>query len=301
LNNQLSFSVCPLTFSASPTYAPALEDEAISQIERLDPQVLERLEQATGIALATSHVDLSQIRRTQSQDLESARRLGVAEKSYPKLTFYKEHLATPAHTDAEFLSPGHPLFGAIGERLDRQLAETVGYRCAVFIDADTLEPYRIHFFEVQVAGQGIKGTEKAIRAKLCAVVHKNTRELELISGDRLHDLAPATDKVEGIPTLPTPDEQKQVENWLKVKVQLPLINAENQCRQRELQIRQDYLQQAMESAIKDAQRTQMKLAAKVAGGDETYRVARDKAQNKVRSLQERYQNKLQEPALSTLS
>jgi hypothetical protein len=118
--------------------------------------------------------------------------------------------------------------------------------------------------------------------------------LELISGDRLHDLAPATDRIEGIPTLPTPDEQKQVENWLKVKVQLPLINAENQCRQRELQIRQDYLQQAMESAIKDAQRTQMKLAAKVAGGDETYRVARDKAQNKVRSLQERYQNKLQE-------
>jgi hypothetical protein len=106
---------------------------------------------------------------------------------------------------------------------------------------------------------------------LCAVVHKNTGELELISGDRLHDLAPATDRVENIPTPPTPDEQKQVENWLKVKVQLPLINAENQCRQRELQIRQDYLQQAMESAIKDAQRTQMKLAAKVAGGDETYR------------------------------
>jgi hypothetical protein len=59
-----------------------------------------------------------------SPNLESARRLGVAEKNYPKLTFYKEHLATPAHTDAEFLSPGHPLFGAIGERLDRQLAET---------------------------------------------------------------------------------------------------------------------------------------------------------------------------------
>ncbi|MGH2415913.1 MAG: hypothetical protein ACRDEA_19940, partial [Microcystaceae cyanobacterium] len=35
-----------------------------------------------------------------SPNLESARRLGVAEKSYPKLTFYKEHLATPAHTDA---------------------------------------------------------------------------------------------------------------------------------------------------------------------------------------------------------
>lgn len=78
---------------------------------------------------------------------------------------------------------------------------------------------------------------------------------------------------------------------LKVKVQLPLMNQERSQRQRELQIRQDYLKQAMESAIRDAQVTQMKLASKVAKGDETYRVARDSAQNKVRDLQERYKNK----------
>jgi len=50
------------------TYTKKSEDEVLEQIERLDPERLEALEQATGVALATSHVDLSQIRRTQSQD-----------------------------------------------------------------------------------------------------------------------------------------------------------------------------------------------------------------------------------------
>jgi len=73
-----------------------------------------------------------------------------------------------------------------------------------------------------------------------------------------------------------------------------MIDEERSHRQRELQIRQDYLQQAMSSAIGDAQRTQMKLAGKVAAGDETYRIARDAAQNKVRELEERYKNKQNE-------
>lgn len=88
---------------------------------------------------------------------------------------------------------------------------------------------------------------------------------------------------------PTPQEQQKVENWLKVKVQRPLMDLERSQRQRELQIRQDYLQKAMESAIREAERTQMKLAGKVAQGDESYRVARDNAQNKVRDLRETLQ------------
>ncbi len=65
-------------------------------------------------------------------------------------------------------------------------------------------------------------------------------------------------------------------------------------RQRELDIRRDYLAGAMEAAIREAQCTQMKLAAKVASGEESYRVARDSAQNKVRTLQERYKAKQDE-------
>ncbi len=73
-----------------------------------------------------------------------------------------------------------------------------------------------------------------------------------------------------------------------------MVKQEQQQRQRELEIRQDYLQKAMDSAIREAQRTQFKLAAKVASGEETYRVARDSAQKRVRDLQERYRAKQSE-------
>ncbi len=322
------------------TYNQANEDEVIEQIECLDPELLAKLEQATGVALATSHVDLSKIRRTQSQDfvseeqrlmpryveeffkrtceylrinldnradglwrvsyvkeefrsnnLESVRRLGTPEKEYLKLTFYKEQLSAPVHQDADLLSPGHPLFAAIIERLDNQLWEKIAQHSAVFIDADAKQPYRINFFEVQVAGVGSQGKDTVLKARLCAVAEKSNGELALISPDCLHDLAPVSSYLDSAIHSPTPQEQQKVENWLKVKIQRPLMDLERSQRQRELQIRQDYLQKAMESAIKEAERTKMKLASKVAQGDETYRVARDNAQNKVRDLRERYKNK----------
>ncbi len=323
------------------TYAKASEDEVLEQIEQLDPKRLEELEQATGVALATSHVDLSRIRRTQDQDyiseeqrlmpryveeffkhsceflrlnletradglwripyvkeefrsgnLDAVRRLGTPEKNYPKLTFYKEHLAAATHQDADLMSPGHPLFAAISERLDSQLNERICTGSAVFIDADADEPYRLNFFEVQVAGQQRQGKGIVIKAQLCAVAETATGELALVSSDCLHDLAPCSESLPKLAIqIPTPQEQQQVEDWLKVKTQFPMIKKERQQRSLELQIRQDYLKQAMESAIREAQTTQMKLAAKVAAGDETYRVARDNAQKKVRDLQEHYKTK----------
>ena len=62
-------------------------------------------------------------------------------------------------------------------------------------------------------------------------------------------------------------------------------------RKRELEIRQEYLKKAMDAAISEAKQAYISLAEKVAKGDDTYRVARDNAQNKVKSLTERYQNK----------
>jgi len=42
------------------------------------------------------------------------------------------------------MSPGHPLFAAIAERLDAQLNEIRGVSC--IFDADAQEPYRLYFF-----------------------------------------------------------------------------------------------------------------------------------------------------------
>lgn len=326
------------------TYSQADEDEAMETIDRLTPERLQALEKATGLALATSHVDLTQICTTQTQDyrseeqrlmpyyveeffrraceylrvnlevradglwripylkeefrseqLEAVRRLGTPEKNYPKLTFYKQHLEVASHQDAEFISPGHCLFAALAERLDRQLEEQVGQQTAIFTDADTDTPYRCHFFKVQIEGQTSRGEPQIFKAQLCAVAEQFSGELSLITADGLHDLSavsPTFIPESGDILHPlTPTEQQKLESWLKVKVQLGLMTEARTQRQRELQIRQDYLKTAMDTAIREAKGTYMKLASKVAQGDETYRVARDSSQNKVRTLQERYKTK----------
>ena len=327
------------------TYNQAAAEKVFETVEKIDPDILKELEKATGIALATSHVDFSQIQQTQRQDyiseeqrlmpryveeffrracdylkialdvradglwrvpylkeefrspkLESVRRFGLPEKSYPKFTFYKEHLERRSLSDAEFISPGHPLFAAIAERLDFLLADTVGYRSAVFIDADTLEAYRLHFFQVQVEGQNSKGNEQTLREKLCVVLEKPGQPFSLIANDCLHDFATAPEEMINVPLPPQPDEQRQIENWLKVKVQKALIEETRQNQQREMSIRQDYLERAMNTAIKEAEKKYYALAGKVAGGDETFRVARDRAQNKVNELKERKQLKQAELA-----
>ncbi len=213
------------------TYSQASEENALEQLEQIDPQRLEALEQATGLALAMSHVNLSGIRRTQSQDfrseeqrlmpryieeffkrtceflnvnlevradglwrvpyvkeefrsqnLEAVRRLGTVEKNYPKLSFYKEQIANPNHQDAELLSPGHPLFAAIAERLDIELGNSI-CTSALFLDADADAPYRIYFFEIQVAGQQKTGRASVLKATLVAVLEQASGELVLISPD----------------------------------------------------------------------------------------------------------------------
>ncbi|CAD5985331.1 helicase-related protein [Planktothrix agardhii] len=326
------------------TYSQSNEDEAMETLDRLTPERLQALEQATGLALATSHVDLTQICTTQTQDyrseeqrlmpyyveeffrraceylrvnlevradglwripylkeefrseqLDAVRRLGTPEKNYPKLTFYKQHLEVASHQDAEFISPGHCLFAALAERLDRQLEEQVGQQTAIFTDADTDTPYRCHFFKVQIEGQTSRGEPQIFKAQLCAVAEQFSGELSLITADGLHDLSavsPTFIPESGDILHPlTPTEQQKLESWLKVKVQLGLMTEARTQRQRELQIRQDYLKTAMDTAIREAKGTYMKLASKVAQGDETYRVARDSSQNKVRTLQERYKTK----------
>ncbi|WP_017305482.1 DUF3883 domain-containing protein [Spirulina subsalsa] len=191
----------------------------------------------------------------------------------------------------------------------------MGYQSALFLDADAISPYRIHFFEVQVAGQDIKGNPVILRAKMVAIREKEAGNYQFISTDCLHDFTPLElgigNRELGIggnsslnpnsklltPNScqpPTPEEQQALEKWLKVKTQMKLMQEEREKRERELHIRQDYLTKAMEAAISDAKQAYITLSGKVAKGDDTYRVARDNAQNKVRTLTERYQNKQNE-------
>jgi hypothetical protein len=165
----------------------------------------------------------------------------------------------------------------------------------LFLDADATEPYRLHFFEVEINGQNIQGETVIADAKLSVILEKADRSRSLTATDCLHDLSPGTqaEMTDSIAT-PTVAEQQDLEKWLKSKVQFTMLKKAREQREKELNIRLEYLDRAMNEAIADAKSQQMSLNARIAKGEEEYRVARDNAANRVRSLRERHQNKRQE-------
>src|SRR5207244_2676401 len=165
---------------------------------QLSTEQLAQLEQATGVALATSQVDLDWVRgsdirsqerrlmpeyvekfflraaerenmgmrqradglytiervpvRLRDQHLSTARRYGVPAPEYRKLTFDKTLQQREEHLDAVLLSPGHPLFAALGEVLLGDLEGVQGH-AAMFVDPRVTESYQVHFFEVQIVSE----------------------------------------------------------------------------------------------------------------------------------------------------
>ena len=104
-----------------------------------------------------------------SDRLAAVRRLGKPEAGYRKLTFYKEHLEQDRHLDAVLLGPGHPIYGAVDERLQELLGERLGGRMAVYVDPLGETPYRLHFYEISIRGQTTRGEATTIHAELVAL------------------------------------------------------------------------------------------------------------------------------------
>ena len=99
-----------------------------------------------------------------SDRLASVQRMGKPETAYRKLTFHKERLDEDQHLDAVLSGPGHSLYAAVDERLNEILGPLTG-RVAVFVDAQTDRPYRLHFFEMEIRG------EKRVKDGRPAVLH----------------------------------------------------------------------------------------------------------------------------------
>ncbi|MBN1287648.1 MAG: DUF3883 domain-containing protein [Anaerolineae bacterium] len=326
-------------------YNPARIEEYEDQIERVSPNKLKELEEATGIAMATGHVDFGPIQaqdfrseerrlmpeyvedffeqaagytglrlqrradelwrvehvpeRFRSTVLQAVKRFGVPKDSYRKLTFNKRHLQQTQHLDAELLSPGHPLFAAVAEVLDAKLAG-VPQSVTAFIDPATPAPYSLHFFEVQALGEtpgtpGAPARQPVQHAELTVVLEDDAGELEPAPPDILHDLTP----VEALPgdlVGPDLDAQRRLERWVRVNVQRPAMQAQRAEREREITIRRDYLEKAFDASIRAQKNRWAVLAARVAEGDESFRLARDEAMKRVDELDARRADKLAELA-----
>ncbi len=314
------------------TYNPRLLDEYTDRIEALSPELLQRHEKATGIALARRTVDLGRIRgldfeseerrlmpeyvedqfvvaskrtglrvgrranpallriehvprKLRARNLVAIRQRGEPENAYLKASFHRSELLKPDNLDGELLSPGHPLYAVVDEVMGLGLRDAAG-ASAAWIDPYAREPYRLHFYEVELEGEslgdpGEPARTVPIHASLVVVQESTDGELALAQPDILHDLT------EGAAS-PTPTdglEQRRVEGWVRARVQHVQVMEHRRQREREVGIRRDYLVEALAASVGAEQRRQMELHARVLSGETDARLAADEAMRRVEELE----------------
>lgn len=234
--------------------------------------------------------------RFRAPSLPAVRRFGPADRGYPKLTFRKENLREDRHLDAELMSPGHPLFAAVADVLDGQLADAQE-AAGPFVDPFTREPYRVFFFELQILSElpsGPGGSTSTIvsHAELAAVLEDSGGRLESAAPDLIFDLTP-DDGRSNVQAPPTEDVLR-AERWLQVKRTSHLVQKQREQRTREMQIRRDFLERSFHELIKARRNAWMALAARVAAGDQDAKLARDEAQRALEETERRRDQKMGE-------
>jgi hypothetical protein len=248
-------------------------------------QVRLRVERRADTLLRIEHVPLA----LRSDDLTSVTRLGRSDAEYRKLTFRKEQRERAEHGDAVLCSPGHPLFAAVAESLNRELeARGVPQSAAVFVDPATTEPYCMHVFSYEVVGEDQRGRPEPAYAEVVAVV-EDRDELHRAPADVLHTLTPASGREAAAPD---PEAVKTAENWVRVNIQMLRTAAEREARVEQAEVRRSYLEEAMAVQRRRLEGRWSEYDAKVAKGEESYRLLRDTTLNRLKELEHRQKAKL---------
>jgi SNF2 family DNA or RNA helicase len=187
-----------------------------------------------------------------SEELESVRKFGKPETEYKKVTFHKEDLEKDQHIDAVLLSPGHPLYAVVDEKLLEKLKEFTG-RCAVLLDLNTSEPYVLHFLEFSILAE--KG--ETVYKELSAVKEIANGKYEVVPPDIIHDLSPYPEKIEVLPKL----DIEKVEDYLRGNHQIEKRKEIQKERQGRAKIIKDYLEKSFDERIFATQKKIMEAKA----------------------------------------
>ncbi len=225
-----------------------------------------------------------------SDALSSVRRLGRPATEYRKLTFRKEHRDRPEHEDAVLCSPGHPLFAAVTEVLERDLTtDRVPGAAGAYIDPAAISAYRIHFLAYEVVGEGMTGEPEAAYAELVAALDDGDGAYQLAPPDILHDLTldPA-----GLVDTPEPESVHSVTNWVRAGLQATATSQERARRLAQADLRSAYLTEAMEAERSSLERRWTDYDERVHRGEEQYRLLRDDMARRVAELERRRTAKL---------
>ena len=187
-----------------------------------------------------------------SEELESVKKFGKPETEYKKVTFHKEDLEKDQHIDAVLLSPGHPLYAAVDEKLLEKLKEFKG-RCAVLLDLNTTAPYFLHFLEFSIVDE--KG--ETVYKELSTVKDFMDGKYEIIPPDIIHDLSPYPEKIENL----TEFDIEKVKDYLMVNYQIEKRKEIQKERQERAKIIKDYLEKSFDERIFATQRKIMEAKA----------------------------------------
>jgi superfamily II DNA or RNA helicase len=219
-----------------------------------------------------------------SDRLASVQRMGKPEASYRKITFHKAHLDEDQHLDAVLSGPGHSLYAAVDERLNEILAPLIG-SVAVFVDANTERPYRLHFFELAIRGQTTRGQVQALHGELVSVREELGSPIE--SPDHF-SVVPA-DCLIDLPAHPAPPvaleavDPSAACDFLRSTYQTQRRQACQEERRHFVQVCRDYLERSFTARIRAAQGRVMALRARERESPEVA-IARQRAENDLADL-----------------
>ena len=199
-----------------------------------------------------------------SERLAAVRRLGKPEAGYRKLTFYKEHLDQDRHLDAVLLGPGHPVYGAVDERLQELLGERLAARTAVYVDPLGETPYRLHFYEISIRGQTTGGESTTIHAELVALREEIG---EGIDAARRYGVVPA-DALIDLPAHPHPPatlpeiDQGPIGDHVKATIQMERRREAQAERGHYADVAREYLEKSFAARVRASQDRVMGLRAR---------------------------------------
>jgi hypothetical protein len=224
------------------------------------------------------------------EDLSAVKQRGRPESEYRKLTFRKEQREQVDHDDATLCSPGHPLFAAVVEVLERELeSEGVPQGGAAFVDPVATRPYYVHLFAQEIVGETAHGIPEPAFAEVVAVLD-DAHGLEHAPADILHTLTPAPTRTA---TPPAAGRVKAASDWLRVHVQMPATSEERKARLEQAELRRTYLTEAMASQEQRLQDQWLAYDEKVNAGDDTYRLQRENVARRLSELRHRRSSKLE--------
>ena len=195
-----------------------------------------------------------------SERLAAVRRLGKPAAGYRKLTCYKEHLEQAQHQAAALLGPGHPLYGAVDEKL-QELLQALAGRTAVYLDLAAEAPYRLHYYETALRGHSPGGAAATVHAELVAV--REEIETGAADGDR-YGAVPAEVLID-LPAHPQPPaalpavDRGPIDDYVKATVQMARRREVQAERGRYADVARAYLEKSFAARRRAAQNRVMAL------------------------------------------